>query len=152
MKIRNAILSDAETVRMITHTTISSIYPHYYPKRAVDFFLSHHSIDNIIKDIRSGDVYIAETENGEPAGTVTINGNEINRLFVLPEHQGKGFGRLLMQFAESKISNEYKSAELSASLSAKEIYLKNGYISVSYHIIDCDNGDKLCYDYMTKQL
>lgn len=149
MKIVRAELSDAETVREISHETIKAVYPHYYPKGAVDFFLAHHNRENILRDIEAGEVWLI-SDGGNGVGTVTVNGNEINRLFVLPQYQGKGFGRALMEYAEKLIFGKYDCAELSASLPAKAIYMKNGYTSVSYHIIDCDNGDRLCYDYIKK--
>ena len=83
-------------------------------------------------------------------GTVTVADNEINRLFVLQEYQGQGFGRALMDFAEKKIACRYDEIKLDASLPAKAMYLKNGYEFSEYHIIDCNNGDKLCYDYLIK--
>lgn len=51
MSIKQAVVSDLSTVKKISAITISEIYPHYYPKEAVDFFLVHHSEDNIMKDI-----------------------------------------------------------------------------------------------------
>ena len=149
MDIVKAVPSDAERVRQISHDTINAVYPHYYPKGAVDFFLAHHCTEHILRDIGAGEVWLI-LDGGEAVGTVTVNGNEINRLFVLPQHQGKGFGRALMQFAEDKVFGSYDKAELSASLPAKAMFMKNGYSFSEYHIIDCDSGDKLCYDYMFK--
>lgn len=47
MSIRQAVLSDLHTVRHISATTIAEIYPYYYPKGAVDFFLEHPNEANI---------------------------------------------------------------------------------------------------------
>ena len=151
MKIYRAEKSSIEAVKKITYETIKAVYPHYYPKGAVDFFLAHHREENILRDIEAGEVYLINDGNTD-TGTVTVNGNEINRLFVLPEFQGKGYGRRLMEFAEKLVAEKYDCAELSASLSAKPKYLKNGYAETEYHIIDCENGDKLCFDYMKKKL
>ena len=38
MDIRQATLSDLSIIKRISEVTISEIYPHYYPKGAVDFF------------------------------------------------------------------------------------------------------------------
>lgn len=84
MNIRKSETRDLETVKNITADTINKIYPRYYPKGAVDFFLAHHSTDNIKKDIISGNVYFL-TDGDISAGTVTAKGNEICRLFVLPQ-------------------------------------------------------------------
>ena len=57
MKIINAREADFGTVKDITQSTINAVYPHYYPKGAVDFFLAHHSDENIMRDIQNGDVF-----------------------------------------------------------------------------------------------
>ena len=51
MSIRRAVLSDLHTVRHISATTIAAVYPHYYPKGAVNFFLEHHNEANIQKRV-----------------------------------------------------------------------------------------------------
>lgn len=151
MSIFNAGTSDFETVKNITAKTIESIYPHYYPHGAVEFFLDHHNDKNIESDIEKGIVYLCLDDNNDAAGTVTINENEICRLFVLPEYQGKGYGRELISFAEEKITEKYSTITLSASLPAKSIYLKNGYTATEFHSIKTENGDYLCYDMMIKR-
>lgn len=151
MNITKAVLSDVEIVRTITVQTINSVYPKYYPKGAVDFFLSHHNENNIKSDIEKGIVYILYNDN-KAVGTVTIRGNEILRLFVLPEYQGKGFGGRLIAFAEKKIAENHSKIIIDASLPAKPIYLKKGYIFTEYHTIKTENGDFLCYDVMEKEV
>lgn len=149
--IKRADLCDAEMVKAITEQTINSVYPQYYPKGAVDFFLSHHNENNIINDIEKGIVYVLY-DNENAVGTVTIRDNEICRLFVLPEYQGKGFGGRLLDFAEKKAAENYSKIVIDASLPAKPIYLKRGYVFTEYHTIETDNGDFLCYDVMEKVL
>jgi len=150
MKIIKAGIAEAEIVRRITHETIQAVYTHYYPKGAVQFFDGHHSIEHIRESIEKGHVFLIEAE-GDFVGTVTIDEQEINRLFILPEHRGKGYGKALMQFAEAQIFSCYEKAMLSASLPAKGLYIKNGYKEVGTYQIQTEDGDILCYDYMEKQ-
>lgn len=150
MSIVNANISDAETVKLIAETTISAVYPHYYPMGAVGFFLSHHSMEHILTDIARNIVFICIDNKETVVGTVTIRDNEISRLFVLPVYQGKGYGRELLDFAESEIFLNYSQIRLDASLPAKRIYLNRGYRDVEYHVIEAENGDFLCYDVMEK--
>jgi len=152
MEIRKAGPDELETIRNITHTTINAIYPKYYPKGAVDFFLAHHSIRNIEDDIAAGKVFLLLDDDGKAAGTITIDGNDIGRFFVLPEYQGKGFGGALMSHAEEMIAKKYRQIVLSSSLPAKAIYMKKGYISADYNIIETENGDFLCFDTMIKNV
>ncbi|MDE6728306.1 MAG: GNAT family N-acetyltransferase [Oscillospiraceae bacterium] len=149
--IIKAELSDLDIVKRISAATISEIYPRYYPKGAVDFFLKHHSESNIIDDIKQNHVFLC-CENENIVGTVTIKGNEICRLFVLPEFQGKGYGGALLDFSEKNIFEKYSDIILDASLPAKGIYIKRGYKETEYKIIKTHCDDFLCYDIMVKHL
>lgn len=152
MRIKSAQKSDLDVVREITHTTIKEIYPHYYSNGAVAFFLEHHSNENIANDISGNCVFLCYDPELNAVGTVTIRKNEICRLFVLPQYQGNGYGKKLMNFAEAEIAKHYDEIILDASLSAKAIYLKIGYKEVEYHTITTANNDYLCYDIMKKRL
>lgn len=151
MSIRKADPSDFDAVKFITRTAISEIYPRYYPKGAVEFFISHHSDSGILNDIKSNQVFLCLNANENAVGTVTLNKNEICRLFVLPEFQGKGHGRELLDFAEKTVFEDYSEVTLAASFPAKPIYLKRGYKELGFNTIKTDNNDFLCYDVMTKK-
>lgn len=150
VKIVAAEEKDFQSVRDITQNTIAEIYPKYYPEGAVRFFANHHSDEHIREDIKSGIVFLL-LDGDDAVGTVTISGQEMKRLFVLPERQHRGYGRALLDFAEAKIHEHYDSILLDASLPAKELYLKRGYAEVEYHQILTDRGDYLCYDVMQKK-
>ena len=151
MNIRIANEFDFEYVKRITQTTIKAVYPKYYPSGAVQFFCDHHSDEKILEDIKANRVYLIENEENE-VGTVTICGNEINRLFVLTKYQHMGYGRALMDFAEKMISKETDTVVLDASLPAKKIYLLRGYKATDYNMIKTDNGDYLCFDVMERHI
>lgn len=57
MNIKLAKTEDFEIVKNITIQTINDIYPHYYPKGAVEFFLDHHNNENIKNDIKYNKVF-----------------------------------------------------------------------------------------------
>lgn len=147
MEIVKADINDFEIVKNITHDTIKEVYPRYYPKGAVDFFLSHHSINNITEDLNNNRVYLIK-ENDEYIATVTINNNEINRFFVLPVFQGMGYGSMILDIIEKKILNEFESVHIDASFPAVSLYLKRGYEYTSYYKLKTENGDYLCYSEM----
>ena len=151
MDIRKAILSDLSLIKRISEVTISEIYPRYYPKSAVDFFLEHHSKDNILGDIKKGIVYLCFDASKNAVGTVTIKNNEICRLFVLPSYQNTGDGPELLDFDEETIFQHHSKVILDASLPAKKLYLRRGYKDIEFNIIATGDNDFLCYDVMEKQ-
>lgn len=152
MGIRKAVLSDLNIIKKISETTITEIYPHYYPKGAVEYFLAHHNEANILNDIKMSRIFLCLDTEQNIVGTVTIKGNEICRLFVLPCYQGKGYGTRLIEHAEKIISWKYSKIVLDASLPAKKMYLKRGYTDVEFNVIATENHDFLCYDVMEKRL
>ena len=152
MSIKQAYKDDLQVVKYITIETINQIYPHYYPKGAVEFFIEHHNDRNILRDLEAGKVFLCVNEEGQPVGTVSLKDNDICRLFVLPEFQGNGYGRELLDFAENEIAKKYEEIMIDASLPAKRIYLKCGYREKESHIIPANYGDFLCYDIMVKKI
>lgn len=149
MEIVSAHESDFDTVKSITQTTIRQVYPRYYPAGAVDFFSNHHSDAHIREDLATGNVYILN-DGGVSVGTVTIVEDYINRLFVLPEYQHKGYGKALLDFAEGKVLESYDHVQIDVSFPAKRIYLMRGYKEIEYQMIETENGDYLCFDIMRR--
>lgn len=149
--LRLANQDELELVYRIVQTTIAEIYPHYYPKGAVEFFQEHHSKPHIAADIENHAVYLLY-DGERPVATLTINDNEINRLFVLPAHQHRGYGTQLMDFAETEIAMHHPQAILCASHAAQEMYCKRGYTVDQFWKIPCHYGDFLCYFTMKKAL
>ncbi len=149
--IRLAEMMDLESVLQITQDTISKIYSHYYAEGVVRFFLQHHSREHILPDIEDEIVWLLE-EDDRMVGTVTIKGNAVNRLFVLPGDQSHGYGSRLMDFAEDIIAEQFIHVHIDSSLPAKEMYLKRGYKEKKTCRILTDYGDTLIYDEMEKRV
>jgi len=150
---RTIICADAdraEIVFEITRSTILGVYPKYYRSAEVSFFLKHHAIERILRDIADNKVYLCYDPSGRAVGTVTICDNRICRLFVLPMCQGKGHGGALMQFAEDLIYQQYDCVLLDTSLPGKPMYLKRGYCVSEAASVTVDDGSLLHYEIMYK--
>lgn len=139
-----------EQVAAIVRETIQKVYPHYYPSGAVQFFLDLHSAVRIKEVMFSEEVYLALVQ-GSIIGTGSTRKNEICRLFILPEYQGKGYGNRLMNLLETRIFENYPKVHLDASFPAESMYLKRGYQIISYEKIKTENGDFLCWHAMEKR-
>ncbi len=136
-------------VAEIVEKTIKAIYPHYYPSGAVQFFLDLHSEERIREASNREDIYFAVVQ-GKIVGTGSIRGNEICRLFILPEYQKKGYGSRLMDLLEDRVFRKYQAVHIDASFPAESMYLKRGYRIKTYEIIETERGDYLCYHTMEK--
>ena len=148
--IVQATLKDLDIVYNICKNTIEKIYPKYYPKGAVNFFLEYHNKDKIKEDIEKGYVFIYKFQ-GEVYGTISYFDNHIYRFFVEPKYQHQGYGKKLIIYAEWMIFKTYDNIILDASLPSKNLYLKNGYKETNYSKVETINGDYLCFDVMEKK-
>ena len=57
----------------------------------------------------------------------------------------------MLDFAEQAIFTQYSKIVLDASLPAKKIYQRRGYMDVEFNRIAVGNQEFLCYDVMEKQ-
>ncbi len=131
-------------------TTVKHCYRDYYPKEAVDFFLSYHSKDAILKE---GNHLIVLIVDDKIAGTGTLIDTEIKRVFVLPQYHGRGFGSIIMSHLETEALHKgYKITELHSSLFAKRFYDKLGYKFFKLGKTIVGNNEILYFQRMAKQL
>lgn len=151
MEYRLAKSEDAKEIYEIVQDTIKKVYPKYYLPEIVDMFCELHNEDNIGADIENGNVYVI-LENNKIIGTGTIKENNITRVYVLPEFQGKGFGTFIMKKLEEKIGKQYDEAELDTSLPACRLYYNLGYKTIDHGILECAGGVILVYEIMEKKL
>ena len=105
-------------VAEIVEKTIRAVYPHYYPSGAVQFFLDLHNEQRIREAFIREDIYFAVTQ-GKIVGTGSIRGNEICRLFILPEYQAKGYGSRIMDLLEDMVFRKYHAVHIDASFPAE---------------------------------
>lgn len=151
MEYKSASVDNLENVFAVVQETIKAIYPKYYPREVVEFFLELHSLDNIRGDIEKGTVGIL-TDSGKILGTGCYEDDHITRVYVLPEHQGKGYGSFIMNKLEEIISLKYNKAVLDASLPGSGMYLNRGYKTTEHCTYKCVNDVVLYYDIMEKEL
>lgn len=151
MQYTLATLSDIQNIYELVQHTIKTVYPKYYPKEVVDFFCQHHNRESIENDVNAGHVSVLMV-NGRIVGTGSFVDNHITRVYVAPEHQGKGYGTFIMKNVECEIVKEYDKAYLDASLPAAGLYEKLGYKTIKHERHLVDNGVILAYEVMEKEL
>ncbi len=142
--------NNATQIVMLVQETIQAIYPKYYPNEVVDFFLELHSYENILKDIKEGNVGIL-VKDKTIIGTGCYKDNHITRVYVKPSFQKQGYGSYIMQCLENKIALQYDTVYLDASLPACCLYEKRGYKTLKHERYEVKNGVVLVYEVMEKR-
>lgn len=142
---------DLQAVYDVVQHTIKTIYPKYYPAEVVDFFSELHSKESISRDIKNGDVSVLKID-GKIVATGCFVDNHITRVYVLPEHQKKGYGTFIIKNIEDQICKRYDKAYLDASLPAAALYEKLGFSTIKHERYPVENSVILAYEVMEKEL
>ena len=151
MRYELATIEELESVYDVVQHTIKTIYPKYYPAEVVKFFCELHSKEAILKDIEKGYVSVLKID-----GTIVATGcfveNHITRVYVMPEHQKKGYGTYIIKNIENKIADKFDKAYLDASLPAAVLYEKLGFVTTKHEQYLLENDVVLAYEIMEKEL
>lgn len=142
----------AEAIHDVLQTTIRTVYPKYYLQAVVDFFCDLHSLEHVQEGIASGHMGVVLDDEGNAIGTGRYDGNHITGVYVYPEHQGKGYGGLIIDRLEEAIADDHDFVCLDASLPAACLYEHRGYKTVGHGVIELEDGVKLVYEKMQKRL
>ena len=138
---------DASEVSKITEVIMLDAWERYerdyYPRRAVDFDISTHSEGDFIESLKSEDgfSFVAE-EDGRIVGVVSgrlFSASGLARLGwlgVLPEFQGRGLGRKLLEraiaFCGEKGCHKITLYTLPVLMPAVNLYMRLGFVPEAY--------------------
>jgi len=84
--------------------------------------------------------------DGSIVATGALVGNEILGVFVNPEDQGQGYGKMLMRELESRAEAKgFSEVMLSISLPSRNFYEHQGYEALAESSLDVGGGQHLDY-------
>lgn len=132
--IRSFKEEDAAEVARVIAETLRVSNSRDYSKEYIEANISSHSADVLIERAKQGHMYVA-CDGSRIVGCGAVAGywgsqteSILLTIFVLPEYQGRGIGRRIIETLEQ---DEYflraKRIEIPASITAVEFYRKMGY-------------------------
>ena len=138
-------------VRDLAYQIWPIAYKEILSEHQLDYMLDLiYSIESLTKQMESNHIFLLVEESSSYIGFASFelnydssNKTKIQKLYVLPQIQGKGVGKKLIDIIEKEaIENNQSSLLLNVNKYniAKDFYLKQGF-SISYsEIIDIGNG------------
>ena len=134
MEIRRFRPEDAQETAQVVITTLRVSNSRDYPAEYIEYNIASHSPEVLTKRAEEGHMYVV-CDGSRIVGCGAIApywGSETESIlltiFVLPEYQGRGVGRLIIETLEQ---DEYflraDRIEIPASITGVEFYKKMGY-------------------------
>ena len=143
---------DLEAVFALVARTIEISYAGVYERSAIDHFHEHHTKDEIRLGAGRGWTVLLEGADGLLA-TGTLVADNVDRMYVAPEHQGRGLGRRVLAALEQRaVETGVRTVRLAASLPSRAFYEYLGYRLVSQECREFDDGARLPWFRMEKDL
>ena len=134
MEIRRFTEVDAKAAAQVIATTVEIRNSRDYPPEYIESLKQTHSAEVLIQRAKEGHMYVV-CDGEKIVGTGTIApfwGSETESIlltvFVLPDYQGKGIGRAIIETLEQDAYAKRASRiEIPASLTAVSFYRHLGY-------------------------
>ena len=135
--VRRAVEDDLDAILSVGHRTWP---PTYEPIAGADYvamgLAKWWTEDATIPAIRAGRVTVAELD-GEVVGLASVGPHQSHlvlwKLYVLPEHQGRGIGSALFDSVVARARGHYsqiRATYLEGNKSAQTFYRRKGFVEV----------------------
>jgi GNAT superfamily N-acetyltransferase len=162
--LAEAAIEDFKTIREIAYKSWPSTYGSILSKEQIDYMLDlFYSEETLLKNLNEkGHRFLLVNEGEVCLGFASYEHNYLNenctrlhKIYLLPEAQGKGAGKLLIDAVEN-LAKENQSTTLSLNVNkfnkAISFYKKIGFEVVSEEEILLDHGYKMEDYKMEKKL
>lgn len=137
-RIRQATAADIPTLIQLAEATWEPTYSSILTKEQIDFmFAEIYAEAALEKQLKQGQTFLLLEEGEEPVGFASFSEKDaaakvykLNKIYLLPQTQGKGYGKLLLQAVEHEVK-QLGAAILDLNVnrynSAKVFYERCGY-------------------------
>lgn len=138
-------------IQQIVHITWPIAYGEILSKTQLDYMLAlFYSLEALQNNVKNGHHFFFAKEDDKVLGFMGIEHNynndkatKIHKIYILPEAQGKGVGKLLIQKAEeqAKLNNLNKlSLNVNRQNKAQAFYRKLGFEIIAQEDIEIGEG------------
>lgn len=135
IQIVKANLDDVQLIHRLAHTIWPEAYRHVLSREQIDFMLEKtYTISAITELMAQGQCYVLALEQTGPAGFMAMRLKSdclrIESLYLLPQTQGKGYGRELIAHAQQlglRESRPYLELNVNRRNPAYYFYQKVGF-------------------------
>ncbi len=151
--------SDIDLIRVLCFQVWPQTYSSIISQQQIDYMLDMmYSKTSLEKQMSDGAQFVIVYHNEEPVGFASFQKIEnglfkLHKIYVLPQQQGKGTGRFLLDYIIQQIKNKNGTAlqlQVNKQNEAKSFYEKIGFVVIEECQFDIGNGF-IMDDYVMKK-
>lgn len=150
-------------VHKLSHKIWHIAYKEVITTAQIEYMLKMmYSLESLQNQMENGHIFLLAKEKNEFVGYASYeinNGNsnkaKLHKLYVLPEIQGKGFGKLLVEYIVKQVANSKNTAlflNVNKKNKAKFFYEKQGFSITEEIVLNIGNGYVMDDYIMEKQV
>lgn len=127
MHIRKFRTQDAHELSKAVQKTLFVSNSGDYSKKSLRFLCNEYTPENLLNHAKRMDIFVAY-HNKKLVGTISLTGNRLSRMFVLPQFQRRGMGSKLLRHIEVLAKKrDIKTLRVRSSVTAFDFYKKLGF-------------------------
>jgi GNAT superfamily N-acetyltransferase len=134
IKTTPAKISDAKEMHRIHEDAVRTTCKGFYSKEQIEAWLEGRSPEGYHEAINKGDMYVAE-DNGKMLGFGHAIPGEILAIFVDPNSQKKGVGKLLLDHGLKIALTDHKKVKVESTINAEGFYKKYGFVKIRDDVV-----------------
>lgn len=147
--IRRATAADIDTIHAMAHTIWPPTFGDILSAEQINYMLNLiYSKLSLQSQVEQGHIFLLAEEHGNPIAYADYSFlkntiYKLNKIYILPSHQGKGIGRLLVEYIIQAIKKENATSLLlnvNRYNKAKGMYERLGFKVIGEEDIDIGNG------------
>jgi ribosomal protein S18 acetylase RimI-like enzyme len=151
MKIVVAIKEHLPIIQQLSHRIWPVSYKDVISEGQIDYMLNMmYSLESLEEQLQNNKIFILAEEDNSFIGFASYEVNfdglqktKIHKLYVLPQTQGKGVGKQLVDYITdiaSENQNTFLQLAVNKNNKAKDFYLKIGFQIAHEAVFDIGNG------------
>lgn len=158
MKIRIAFVNDIPKIVAIAEATWRHTYSSIISQEQMDYMYERmYTSEAILKQMQDGHTFLLYMEQDQPLGFISYYIREdnilyVSKIYIMPNTQGKGIGKLLIESIE-KIAQKNKLSFVELNVNRKNpamyFYKKLGF--TLYEKVDIAYGKFWLNDYVLRK-
>ena len=151
--IRRATQEDAEQITPVHVVSIRTLCAKDYAQEQIDAWAGWKSPEKYRAAMDAGEVFFVAEVEGRVVGFSVLFGDEVNAVYLHPDHVGRGIGRRLLEAVEAEArSHGVAELKLTSTLTSVRFYEACGYTKGDLHQHPVTGGVMLPCVHFTKRL